>query len=74
MASMSPSEIRKLSVAERIQLVQDLWDSIAGEPEALPVTDEQRQEILRRSEAHRTKPGEALPLDEALDRIEQSLG
>jgi putative addiction module component (TIGR02574 family) len=41
MGMMSPSETRELSVAERIQLVQDLWDSIAAEPEALPVTDEQ---------------------------------
>ena len=74
MANLSPAEIRELSIAERIQLAQDLWDSIAAEPEALPATDEQRREILRRSDAHRKNPDEALPLDEALERIEQSLG
>jgi putative addiction module component (TIGR02574 family) len=55
----------------------DNWDSIAAEnvsqPGELPLTGEQRREILRRSEAHRRSPGEAIPLDEALDRIERSL-
>lgn len=73
MAIMSPSEIRELGLAERLQLVQDLWDSIAAEHEALPVTEEQRREILRRSEAHRQNPDSAFPLDDVLKRIEQSL-
>ncbi len=30
-----------LTVAERIQLVQDLWDSIAAHPEEIPVTPEE---------------------------------
>ena len=55
----------------------DIRDSIAAEVvsqrEELTLTDEQRREILRRSEAHRLNPGEAIPLDEALDRIERSL-
>lgn len=73
MGTLSPSEIRELSVAERIQLVQDLWDSIAAEPDVLPLTDDQRREIRRRSQAHRANPGEALPLDDVLSRIEHSL-
>jgi putative addiction module component (TIGR02574 family) len=73
MASLSASDFRELSVAERIQLVQDLWDSIAAEPDALPVTDEQRREIIRRSKAHHANPDAALPLDDVLRRIEQSL-
>jgi putative addiction module component (TIGR02574 family) len=73
MGIMSPSEIRELSVAERIQLAQDLWDSIAAEPDALPVTEEQRREVLRRSQAHREHPDAAHPLDDVLKRIEHSL-
>jgi len=41
-------EILKLSVAERIQLLEDLWDSIASTPERLPVTDAQKAELDRR--------------------------
>jgi putative addiction module component (TIGR02574 family) len=65
-------------VAERIQLVEDLWEGIAAEaavhPERLPVSDAQRRELLRRSEAPRRNPHQAVPLDEALNEIERSLG
>lgn len=74
MATVSISDLLKLTPAERIQLAQDLWDSIAAEPDALPLTSEQRQEVLRRSEAHQTNPGGVIPLEEALERIERSLG
>lgn len=42
------SDIRKLSVAERIQLVEDIWDSIAADADAVPLTDDQRSELDRR--------------------------
>ncbi|HEX8673773.1 MAG TPA: addiction module protein [Longimicrobium sp.] len=78
MNAITISDLMHLSVDERLQLVEDLWDSIAAEavdtPERLPVAEAQRQEILRRSEAHRINPGEAIPLEEALERIERSLG
>lgn len=69
MASISLPDILRLSVPERLRLVGEIWDSIAAEPEALPLTPAQRREILRRSEAHRANPQEAAPLDEALHRI-----
>ena len=46
----------KLARAERLQLVEDLWDSIAREDEQVPVTDSQREELRRRKQrflAHR---------------------
>ncbi len=36
------SDILQLSVAERIQLVEDIWDSIAIIPEAVLLTEEQK--------------------------------
>ncbi len=78
MNTVAISDLLQLSIAERIQLAEDLWDSIAAEataePDRLPVPEAQRQELLRRSEAHRKNPDEAIPLDEALERIERSLG
>lgn len=47
--------IDRLSVAERIQLVQEIWDSVATE-EAVPLTEAQKQEIDRRLAAHRVDP------------------
>jgi putative addiction module component (TIGR02574 family) len=40
----------KLGRAERLQLVEDLWDSIAQEDIQLPVPDWKRDELRRRKE------------------------
>ena len=37
-----------LTPAEKLQLVEDLWDDLAGTPEAAPVHDWERQELARR--------------------------
>ena len=78
MNAITISDLMHLSVDERLQLVEELWDSIAAEavdtPERLPVAEAQRREIHRRSEAHRINPSEAIPLEDALERIERALG
>jgi putative addiction module component (TIGR02574 family) len=73
MTTPAHPDLFELSIAERIQLVQDLWDSIAPETQELPLSGAQRHEIARRSAAHRHNPSEAAPIDEALARIERSL-
>jgi putative addiction module component (TIGR02574 family) len=78
MDAISISDLLHLSIPERIQLVEDLWDSIAAEaavePERLPLTEAQRSVLMRRSQAHRQNPEEAVPLEQALEQIERSLG
>jgi len=37
-----------LSPAEKLQLVEDLWDDSAPTPESVPVRDWQKQELSRR--------------------------
>jgi len=54
-------DILTLSVAERMQLVEDIWDSIAATPEAVPVTDAQRKELAKRKRAHQRNPAAAKP-------------
>jgi putative addiction module component (TIGR02574 family) len=63
------TEILEMSVAERIQLVEDVWDSIAAVPEAVELSDEQRSELDRRlAEFHRSnEPG--APWNEVKARI-----
>jgi putative addiction module component (TIGR02574 family) len=56
----SIAEYVKLSVPERIQLVEDIWDSIAEMPEELPLTKAQQMEQDRRFESYRLNPEEAL--------------
>ena len=49
-------EINQIGIAERIQLAEDLWDSILSNPESLPVTDSQKQELDYRMESYRQAP------------------
>lgn len=37
-----------LSPAEKLQLVEDLWEDLAATPEAVPVHDWQKAELARR--------------------------
>ncbi|MBK9243893.1 MAG: addiction module protein [Burkholderiales bacterium] len=64
MSTLTP-EIARLSLAERIQLVEDLWDSIAAEAShSLPLTEEQLAELQRRAQAHKEHPGAAIPWEQ----------
>ena len=63
------SEILDLSITERIQLIQDVWDSIAAEPEELPLTDEERQEMDRRLADVEANPGGGRPWAEVKTRL-----
>lgn len=62
--------IQQLSVAERIQLVEDIWDSIATAPETLGVPESQRQELDSRLEAHHQNPGAGSSWDEVKARLQ----
>jgi putative addiction module component (TIGR02574 family) len=73
MATVSFPEILQLSVTERLRLATAIWESIAAEPQTLPLTEEQRREISRRSDAHKRNPQEAIPLEKSLERIRRSL-
>ena len=52
MSPLALKEILQLSVAERVQLAEDIWDSIVASPESLPISDAQKKELDRRREAH----------------------
>jgi len=45
-----------LSIEEKLQLISDLWDSMARKPENIPVPDWQMQELERRIESQRKNP------------------
>ena len=74
MSTLPLSELLKLSEAERIQLAQDLWDSIPAESEALPVTQEQREEWDRRLAEHMSDPASAIPWEQARQSLRDRFG
>ena len=58
-------QLFQLSVSQRLQLVEALWESIAATPEAVPVPDWQQAELARRKADHLQNPGSGIPWDEA---------
>lgn len=57
-------DFHHLSISERIQLVEDIWDSIAEEaPELVALTEAQRKELDRREAAYQREPGSSVAWD-----------
>jgi putative addiction module component (TIGR02574 family) len=66
---MAPIDIANLSFEERLRLLDELWESLSRTPEAIPLTEAQREELDRRlNELDREGPV-GIPWDEVLDRI-----
>ena len=70
--SLQLPDLMQLSVAERILVVEQIWDSIAAEQSPLPVSPAQRAELDGRLEAHRNSPGEGSSWEEVKARIQSS--
>jgi putative addiction module component (TIGR02574 family) len=68
------AEIETLSVDDRLRIVEAIWDSIAAEPENLPLTEAQRRELDRRLADHESNPDEGIPWDEVKARTLKRLG
>jgi putative addiction module component (TIGR02574 family) len=69
MAEVTLADVLDMPVAERILLVEDIWDSIAAVPETVSLTDEQREELDRLLEAHHRDPEASSPWEEVRERI-----
>ncbi len=67
--SIVHSDILQLSVSERIQLAEDIWDSISTAPEQLAVTKAQQDELDWRIEAYRQEPQAGASWQDVRDRL-----
>lgn len=66
----SAAHYRTLPISERIELVEDIWDSIAEEAgDAVQLTPEQSLELQRRLAAHQADPDSAIPWDQVRSRL-----
>jgi putative addiction module component (TIGR02574 family) len=63
------AEILALPVAERMRLVEAIWDSISVVPEALPLTQWQKDELDRRLAEFEADPDSGATLEEVFARI-----
>ncbi|HSG70188.1 MAG TPA: addiction module protein [Planctomycetaceae bacterium] len=66
---MNPLSVFDLSPAEKLQLVEDLWDDLATDPANVPVHDWQLEELARRKANLENNPASGLSWDEVKRRI-----
>ena len=66
-------EVRKLSVAEKIRLAEDLWDEIATQSDELGVPESHKRLLDARLAAHLKSPGSAITLEEFRRRLARRL-
>lgn len=60
MSSNLVDTVKALPLAERVELVETLWESIIAEGYEPPLTTEHAAELDRRLEAHRRDPGDVV--------------
>ena len=63
-----------LSPAEKLQLVEDLWDDLASKPDAVAVHDWQKEELARRKANLMKNPGSAQRWNEVVGAIRRLHG
>jgi len=69
MGKFSASDVLSLPVPERLQLVEDIWNSIADAPDAIELTEQDKRLIDQRLEAYRQNPAAGSPWREVYARI-----
>ncbi len=69
MKQITAADALTLSIPERIQLVEDIWDTIATEPEAIELTEEEKRMIDERLEAYHKNPDLGSPWEDVYKRI-----
>ena len=66
------AEILALPVEDRVRLVEAIWDSISAVPEALPLTEWQKEELDRRLNDLEENPDAGSTLEEVFARIRRA--
>ncbi len=69
MRSILIDEVAELSADQKIQLVEDLWDSIADRPATVKIPEWHLQELDKRLKAYQTNPEEGSSWAEVKQRI-----
>jgi putative addiction module component (TIGR02574 family) len=72
--TMSSRSIFDLSPPEKLQLVEDLWDDLAADPENVPIHDWQLEELARRKANLMNHPASGLSWEEVKRRVRSRYG
>ena len=72
--STNGESVFDLSPAEKLQLVEDLWDDLASSPGAVPVQSWQKKELARRKANLKKNLGSAVSWDAVKRRVRRRHG
>ena len=67
--TISQHDIEMLSVEERLELIERVWDSLTVTQDDIPLTDSQRAELDRRIDELEEKGPIGIPWEQVVDRI-----
>jgi len=70
--SSERSSVFDLSPAEKLRLVEDLWDDIAAHPDAVPVFGWQQRELESRKARLEAIPASAIGWEEIKRRVREN--
>lgn len=69
MTTQMLEDILQLSVSERLQLIEDIWDTIAADPEQIPLSQAQKDELQRRMEEYERNPEQGITRQQLQDEL-----
>lgn len=69
MKRITATDTLELSIPERIQLVEDIWDSIAERADSLELTEDEKKIIDERLDAYHSNPDSGTPWNEVYKKI-----
>jgi putative addiction module component (TIGR02574 family) len=70
----STPSIFDLTPAEKLQLVEDLWDDLAALPESVPVHEWQKEELAARKARFAANPSSGISWEAVKQRIRNRHG
>jgi putative addiction module component (TIGR02574 family) len=73
MGEEKPGDL-ELTAAEKLQLIEDLWNDLTTTPDAIPVHDWQKEELARRKANLAQQPASGLSWDEIKRRVRSRHG
>ncbi len=69
MNKLTAADTLRLSIPERIQLVEDIWDTIANQADAVDLTEAEKTLLEERLEAYHQNPASGSPWEAVYQRI-----
>jgi putative addiction module component (TIGR02574 family) len=80
MAMLSTRELLELDVQTRLELIDQLWESVVNDlndsskPNSLPISDATRALLEERRREYRADPSAAVPWEDVHTRLRQLIG